>query len=186
MPKNRKSTYGTIHSNKCIIIIVIIIMNNNCNSKWQIFTWTMHLQRSLMQQISISCIFIYNYKWWTMSGLHCSDCSMYVLFVTLCSPVDRSTCYSNTMLPPSLGYKWAWQGCSLIYTCHFLHLFCWTHGEINDLAMLILYARRQDTTKWWFLIKRRPFGGRVQARCLTQGMGKDRTYFRLITVNQEY
>jgi len=56
----------------------------------------------------------------------------------------------------------------VIYTCcQFLPLFCHTHGQLNDWAMLILYARWQDITKWWSQIKRGSYGGRMQARWLS-------------------
>lgn len=54
------------------------------------------------------------------------------------------------------------------YICyHFPHLFCPTHGELNDWAIVILRASWQDITKLWFQIKKGPYGGRVQARWLS-------------------
>jgi hypothetical protein len=122
-----------------------------------------------------------------LSGLHCSDCSAYVLVCNTLQSCRQINMLFSTMLPPSLGYKWAGQGYSVSYIhCLFLPLFCWTHGELNHWAMLILYSNWQDITEQWFPTKRRPYRGRVQARWLTQGTGKDRTHSRLIIVNRQY
>lgn len=55
---------------------------------------------------------------------------------------------------------------SYIYVVTF-YPYSVAHMELNDWAMLILYASWHDITKWWLQIKRGPYGSRVQARWLS-------------------
>lgn len=54
------------------------------------------------------------------------------------------------------------------YICYYFpHLFSVAHMERNYWAIVILCASWHDITKWWFQIKKEPYGGRVQARWLS-------------------